>query len=101
MTSPALSDALVLFGGTGDLARKKIYPALLALARKGALALPVVVVARAPLNDDGLRRLVRESLAAHGEVDEAAFARLASRLAYVAGDYREPATYAALRRALG
>ncbi len=98
---PAPCDALVLFGGTGDLARKKIYPALQALVRHGQLALPVIVVARDERDPTALRALVHDSLAAHGAVDKAAFEELAARLAYVAGDYREPATYAALRQALG
>ncbi|HKW81652.1 MAG TPA: glucose-6-phosphate dehydrogenase, partial [Casimicrobiaceae bacterium] len=100
--SPAVApaDALVLFGGTGDLARKKIYPALQAMARRGHLDVPVIVVARAPGDAGSLRALVHDSLSGQGILDEASFARLSPLLAYVRGDYGDAATYDALRRAL-
>lgn len=98
---PGHSDALVFFGATGDLAHKKIYPALLALARDGELDIPVIGVARAGWDADGLRRHVREALGANGaRVDEAAFARLAGRLRYLDGDYKDPATFRRLRAEL-
>ena len=100
MSGTARSDALVLFGGTGDLARRKIYPALLALVRSGVLDVPVIVVAHGDLDDARLRDFVRESLRSQGAFDESVFAKLAPLLRYVRGDYREAPTYAALRRVL-
>ena len=100
MSGTARSDALVLFGGTGDLARRKIYPALLALVRSGALDVPVIVAAHGDLDDARLRDYVRDSLRAQGGFDDAVFARLAPLLRYVRGDYREAPTYAALRTVL-
>ena len=97
---PSQSDALVFFGATGDLAHKKIYPALLALARDGELDIPVIGVARAGWDADGLRTHVREALTANGGLDEAAFARLAPRLHYLDGDYKDPGTFQRLRAEL-
>ena len=77
------SDALIFFGATGDLARKQIFPALQALIRRGSIDLPIVGVARSVMDIDAFRALARQSLEQHGGVDEAAFARLASRLRYV------------------
>jgi glucose-6-phosphate 1-dehydrogenase len=95
------SDALVFFGATGDLAYKKIFPALHAMARRGRLDLPVVGVARSGWGLEQLVERARASVAEHGGgVDEAAFAILAARLRYVDGDYREPATFARLREQL-
>jgi glucose-6-phosphate 1-dehydrogenase len=101
VTAASKSDALVLFGGTGDLARKKLYPALLAMARRGHLDVPVIAVALRDLRGEGLRNYVKESLAGQGKLDEAALAKLAGLLRYVRGDYRDPETFAALRQALG
>jgi glucose-6-phosphate 1-dehydrogenase len=96
------ADALVVFGVTGDLAHKKIFPALQGLVRHGMLDFPVVGVARGGAGAEGLRERIRDSLEASDEgVDEAAFARLAELVRYVDGDYREPKTFAALREALG
>jgi glucose-6-phosphate 1-dehydrogenase len=95
------SDALVVFGITGDLAHKKIFPALYAMARRGHLEVPVVCVARSSWNLDQLRARARDSIARHGTVDEAAFARLSQRLRYVDADYNDVATYTAIRNALG
>jgi glucose-6-phosphate 1-dehydrogenase len=100
MTVPH-SDALVFFGATGDLAYKKIFPALQAMVRRGKLTMPVVGVAKAGWNLDQLKARARDSLAHHGGVDEAAFAKLAAQLQYIDGDYREPATFAELRQKLG
>ena len=98
---PRPSDALVFFGATGDLAHKKIYPALQALTRDGELDMPVIGIARAGWSDDALRDHVRESLAkAEGGLDEAAFNKLAARLRYIDGDYSDPGTFAKLRREL-
>ncbi len=96
------SDALVFFGATGDLAYKKIFPALQALARRGRLDVPVVGVAKSGWNRDQLLERCRASLAEHGGgVDEAAFARLAPRLRYVDGDYADAATFAQVKAELG
>ncbi len=97
----APADTLVFFGATGDLAAKQIFPALQALVRRENFALPVIGVAGSALSDDDLRARARASLEAHGGVDEAAFARLAPLLHYVGGDYRDAATFARLREALG
>jgi glucose-6-phosphate 1-dehydrogenase len=99
-TSPS-SDALVLFGATGDLASRKIYPALQALVQRGKLDVPVVGVGRSGWEVDQLRARVRASLDAHGAIDERACAQLCSQLRYVDGDYREPATFRRLQLALG
>jgi glucose-6-phosphate 1-dehydrogenase len=99
--SAPLSDALVFFGATGDLAYKKIFPALQAMTRRARLEVPVIGVAKAGWDLARLRARARASLEHHGGVDEAAFARLAARLRYVDGDYRDQATFAAIRRELG
>jgi glucose-6-phosphate 1-dehydrogenase len=92
------SDALVFFGATGDLAYKKIFPALQAMARRGHLDFPVVGLGRSGWNRDQFIERARASLVEHGGgVDPAAFATLSSRLCYVDGDYRDPATYTKLR----
>ncbi len=100
MTAPR-SDALVFFGATGDLAYKKIFPALMAMVRRGHLTVPVVGVAKAGWNLEQLRARARDSLAQHGGVDEAQFAKLVELLRYVDGDYHDAATFEALRKALG
>jgi glucose-6-phosphate 1-dehydrogenase len=94
------SDALVLFGATGDLARKKIYPSLYELVRSGRLKVPVVGVARSGINKDKVLDIAREGIKARGSFDPAVFQRLAELFRYVDGDYRDPATFAALRAAL-
>src|SRR5262245_42343809 len=95
------ADALVFFGPTGDLAYKKIFPALQAMARRGHLAVPVIGVAKAGWNLDQFRERARASVEAHGGRDPAAFDELSRRLRYVDGDYADPATFDALRRELG
>ena len=94
------SDALVFFGATGDLAYKKIFPALQAMLKRGHLNVPVIGVAKAGWSLDQLRERAHDSLEKHGGVDSAAFERLSSFLHYVDGDYQDPATFAALRREL-
>lgn len=94
------ADALVVFGVTGDLASKQIFPALYAMARRGDVKFPVIGLARQVWTDDQLRARARASVGAHGEVDDAVFERLASQLRYVAGDYRDPGVFTALRRVL-
>jgi glucose-6-phosphate 1-dehydrogenase len=92
------SDALVFFGATGDLAYKKIFPALQAMVKRGTLNVPVVGVAKAGWNLEQLRARAKDSLEKHGGVDPAAFEKLSGLLRYVDGDYRDPATFAALRQ---
>ena len=96
------SDALVLFGVTGDLARKKIFPALYALERRGELDVPVVGIASSPWREAQLRERADEAIRQSGAVDDPqALRRLLSRLAYVSGNYNDAGTFAALARALG
>ncbi len=94
-------DAIVFFGVTGDLAYKQIFPALQAMIRSGHLDTPITGVARRPWSIDQVRAYVHDSLEQHGGVDKAAFNKLSSLLQYVSGDYRDPATFAKLRQALG
>jgi glucose-6-phosphate 1-dehydrogenase len=95
------SDALVFFGASGDLAYKKIFPALQALVRRGRLAVPVIGIAKKGWGVEQLRERARASLADHGGgVDEAEFARLAALLRYVDGDYRDAATFDRLEKEL-
>jgi glucose-6-phosphate 1-dehydrogenase len=91
------SDALVFFGATGDLAYKKIFPALQAMVKRGNLNVPVVGVAKAGWNLDQLRARAKDSLEKHGGIDLAAFEKLSDLLRYVDGDYQDPATFEALR----
>ena len=98
---PVPSDALVFFGATGDLAYKKIFPALQALVRRGGLDIPIIGVARAEWTTDRFRERARDSLVHNGDVDEEAFTKLAARLHYLQGDYNDPATFENLRRQLG
>jgi glucose-6-phosphate 1-dehydrogenase len=101
-TGAALSDALVFFGATGDLAYKKIFPALQQMIRHGRLNVPVIGVAKSGWTLEQLLARARESLARHGGgVDEQAFVTLARLLQYIDGDYQDPTTFAMLRRALG
>jgi len=96
------SDALVFFGATGDLAYKKIFPALQGMIKHGSLNVPVIGVAKADWGIEQLRERARKSLEEYGGgVDEAAFDKLMSLLRYVDGDYREDATFQALRKELG
>ena len=98
----ARSDALVLFGITGDLAFKMIFPALYAMTAHGELDTPVIGVASSPWSLDQLKARARESLAAaQVAVEDAVLQRLLARLRYVRGTYQEPATFAALKEALG
>jgi glucose-6-phosphate 1-dehydrogenase len=101
MNAPPHSDAFVFFGATGDLAFKKIFPSLQSMIKRGHLSVPVVGVARSAKNVDELRARAKASLEQHGGLDPAAFAKLSSLLGYVRGDNADPATYQALRQALG
>ncbi len=96
------SDALVLFGITGDLAYKKIFPALHAMARRQGLGVPVIGVASSDQTVEGLVERARQSITEYGGgIDDTAFAELAASLRYVRGDYREAGTYRRLRELLG
>jgi len=95
------SDALVFFGATGDLAHKKIFPALQALARHGHLEIPVVGVAKAGWTLDQLKARARDSVERYGGLDRDAFARLERCLRYVDGDYGDPGTFKRVRQELG
>jgi len=97
----AQSDALVFFGATGDLAYKQIFPALQALVKRHNLTIPIVGVAKAGWNLDQLKARARDSIAAHGVLDETAFAKLSALLQYVDGDYCDPRTFTQLRQVLG
>ena len=98
----ARSDALVLFGVTGDLVCKKIFPALYAMAKHGRLVVPVIGVATSNLSLARLRERATASIRAAGRIDDRpALRHLLSLLRYVSGDYRDPATFGALRQALG
>jgi len=99
--TPPRSDALVIFGASGDLAYKKIFPALQAMTRRGRLDTPVVGVARSDWTLEQFRTRARESIERHGRFDEGTFSRLRERLRYVRGDYGDPAMMEALRRELG
>ena len=99
--SDAHSDAFVFFGATGDLAYKKIFPALHGMVKRGHLDVPVIGVAKAGWNLEQLRARAKDSLEKHGGLDPAAFATLSGLLRYVDGDYREAATFQAIRKELG
>jgi glucose-6-phosphate 1-dehydrogenase len=100
MAAP-ISDALVIFGVTGDLAYKKIFPALQALAARGELNVPIVGVGRLPMERDQLLERVRKSVSARGPVNESAFSHLRSLLQYVSGDYNQLELFTRIRQALG
>jgi len=95
------SDTLVFFGATGDLAYKKIFPALQAMVKRGNLNVPVIGVAKAGWNLDQLKARAKDSAEKHGGLDPAAFDRLCGLLRYVDGDYNDTATFQALHRELG
>ncbi len=92
------SDALVFFGATGDLAFKKIFPALQAMVKRGHLNVPVIGVAKERWSLEQLRARAHDSLVQHGGVDPKAFPKLSGLLRYVGGDYTDPATFQALRK---
>jgi glucose-6-phosphate 1-dehydrogenase len=95
------SDAFVFFGATGDLAYKKIFPALQAMIKRGTLDIPVIGVAKAGWNLDQFKARAKESLERHGGLASAAFETLSGLLRYVDGDYNDPQTYQLLRNELG
>jgi glucose-6-phosphate 1-dehydrogenase len=100
------SDALVFFGASGDLAYKKIFPALLAMVRQDGFDLPIIGVSHSDWTDKQLIDRARASVEddakqQKGKVDEVAFRKLAKRLKYVNGDYNDAQTFATLKKALG
>jgi glucose-6-phosphate 1-dehydrogenase len=99
--SDSHSDALVFFGATGDLAYKKIFPALQAMIKRGHLDVPVLGVAKAGWNLEQFRARAHDSLEKHGGVDAAAYTKLSGLLRYVDGDYKDSATFEAIRKELG
>ncbi|MCA9647624.1 MAG: glucose-6-phosphate dehydrogenase, partial [Myxococcales bacterium] len=95
------ADALVFFGATGDLAYKKIFPALHALVSRRELDVPIVGVARSGRSLEALRERARKSVAEHGTLkDDAALEKLLGLLRYVEGDYHDAQTFSKLREAL-
>ena len=98
----APSDALVLFGVTGDLAYKKVFPALYAMCKRDALKVPVIGVASSAWSIEQLRARAKESVESYAAaVDPIALDRLLSALRYVGGDYNDAGTFDALKQALG
>ena len=98
----APADALVVFGATGDLAHKMIFPALYAMAKHGVLNVPVIGVAGSKLSLAQFRKRVKDSLKQAGKLDDLdALEHMLSQLRYVGGDYNDPATFKALKQALG
>jgi glucose-6-phosphate 1-dehydrogenase len=98
----AHSDALVLFGVTGDLAHKMIFPALYAMAKRGDLTVPVIGVALPKWSLEDLHKRVADSIKRSGGIDDQrAFDHFLSRLGYVSGDYSDPGTFTAIKTALG
>ncbi len=95
------TDALVFFGATGDLAYKKIFPALQAMIKRGHLDVPVVGVAKAGWNLDQFRARAKDSLEKHGGLDPDAWDKLSRLLCYVDGDYADDATFNQVRKELG
>ncbi len=96
------SDTLVLFGATGDLAYKKIFPALYAMVARGVLSEPIIGIAFDDWSIEQLQARAREGITkAVGQIDEAVFAKLASLLQYVSGDYRNQSTFDKLKEAIG
>ena len=95
------SDAFVFFGATGDLAYKKIFPALQAMARRGHLDVPVIGVAKAGWTLEQFRARARDSVEQHGGLDARAFDTLCGLLRYVDGDYHDAATFRGIRQQLG
>jgi glucose-6-phosphate 1-dehydrogenase len=95
------SDAFVFFGATGDLAYKKIFPALYAMVRRNELTIPIIGMARAGWTLDRLKQRARESVESGGDFDVGCFEKLAAQLRYVDGDYTDPATFTKLKQTLG
>ena len=100
--APLTSDAFVFFGATGDLAHKKIFPALQSMVKHGALTVPVIGVAKSGWTVEQLRERARDSLVKFGGGgDEEAFQKLCDLMGYIDGDYNDDTTYTTLRSKLG
>src|SRR5438876_4085425 len=95
------SDAFVFFGATGDLAYKKIFPALQAMVKRGHLDVPIIGVAKAGWSREQFEARAQDSLEKHGGLDPAAFGKLRGLLRYVDGDYQDASTFEAIRKELG
>ena len=96
-----ISDALVFFGATGDLAYKQIFPSLQRLAKRDKLKGPVIGVAKSGWTLDDLKKRARDSVETHGGIDPEGFEKLLARLRYVDGDYSDIATFRQVRQELG
>jgi glucose-6-phosphate 1-dehydrogenase len=94
-------DALVFFGATGDLAYKKVFPALHAMVKRGVLDVPVIGVAKSGWGLEQLKERARDSIQHAGSFDAAAFEKVMQLLRYVDGDYNDASTFAQLRKLLG
>jgi glucose-6-phosphate 1-dehydrogenase len=101
MTTHIPSDALVFFGATGNLAHKKIFPALQKLAKRGKLEIPVIGVAKSGWKLEQLLKRAKDSMETYGGLDREGFSRLRARLKYIDGDYGDQATFQRLRQELG
>lgn len=99
--SQVKSDALVFYGATGDLAYKKIFPALHMMVKRGHLDAPIIGVARGDYDLEKLRARAKESIQKHGQYEERTFQKFCSLLAFVGGDYTDQATFMRIREALG
>jgi glucose-6-phosphate 1-dehydrogenase len=99
--STVQSDAFVFFGATGDLAYKKIFPALYAMVHRGGLEIPIIGMAREGWTLDKLKQRARQSVEQSGDFEAGCFEKLAARLRYVGGDYTDPATFIRLKQVLG
>ncbi len=99
--TPKPSDALVIFGATGDLAHKKIFPSLYAMVKRGVLNVPIICVAYSKWTLEKIKERVKDSVTQAGEFDQATLDKLISLLVYVDGDYNNPNTFKALKEALG
>src|SRR4051812_260198 len=102
MADDTHSDALVLFGASGDLAKKMTFPSLYKLERRGVLNVPVVGVAFSDWDDAQMRQHARDAIVAAGvTLDEDVFRSFAARMRFVKGDYGDPATFARVKQTLG
>ena len=95
------SDALVFYGATGDLAFKKIFPALFLMIKRGHLQAPIIGVARGDYDLEKLQQRAKDSIQRYGNFEEETFAKFLQQLAFVGGDYTDPQTFLRVREALG
>lgn len=95
------SDALVFYGATGDLAFKKIFPALQMMVKRGNLRVPIIGVARGDYDLEKLKGRAKESIQKHGQFDEESFQKFADLLGFVGGDYTDPETFQRIRKEIG